>query len=63
MTELEKCMAGELYDCHNKIFLEFKENARALLSSYNALSYGQKEEKAGILRELFGSIEIGRAHV
>lgn len=24
MTELEKCMAGEWYDCHDKVFLEFK---------------------------------------
>ena len=22
MTELEKCMAGEWYDCHDKVFLE-----------------------------------------
>ena len=24
MNELEKCMAGEWYDCHNAIFLEYK---------------------------------------
>ena len=24
MNELEKCIAGEDYDCHDKIFLEFK---------------------------------------
>lgn len=24
MTELEKCMAGEFYDCHDEIFLEMK---------------------------------------
>lgn len=24
MTELEKCMAGEFYDCHDKVFLEMK---------------------------------------
>jgi len=23
MTELEKCMAGEWYDCHDPVFLEF----------------------------------------
>lgn len=56
MTELEKCMAGEPYDCHDKIFLEFKETARRLLSSYNALSYGQKEEKTQILGQLFARI-------
>lgn len=31
MTELEKCMAGECYNCHDEIFLEFKARARALL--------------------------------
>ena len=56
MTELEKCMAGEPYDCHDKIFLEFKETARRLLSSYNALSYGQKEEKTRIRGQLFARI-------
>ena len=25
MNELEKCMAGEWYDCHNEIFLEYKK--------------------------------------
>lgn len=56
MNELEKCMAGEYYDCHDKVFLEFKENARRLLKEYHALEYGQKEEKTGILKRLFGGI-------
>lgn len=42
MTELEKCMAGEWYDCHNPIFLEYKNNARNLLEKYNSFSYNQK---------------------
>jgi len=25
MNELEKCMAGQYYNCHDKIFLEFKK--------------------------------------
>lgn len=56
MTELEKCMAGEYYDCHDKIFLEFKRHARMLLKEYNALAYEQTEEKERILKELFGEI-------
>ena len=24
-NELEKCLAGEWYDCHNPIFLEYKD--------------------------------------
>ena len=33
MTELEKCMAGECYNCHDKIFLDFKSRARKLLKN------------------------------
>lgn len=56
MTELEKCLAGEYYDCHSKVFLELKANARKLLKEYHALQYEQKEEKRQILRRLFGKI-------
>ena len=56
MTELEKCMAGEYYDCHDEIFLNFKKQARELLKAYNALAYEQKEEKRRILEKLFGGI-------
>ena len=45
MNELEKSMAGEWYDCHNEIFLQYKNNARKLLSQYNSFSYEQKERK------------------
>lgn len=56
MDELEKCMAGEWYDCHNEIFLEYKNKARELLAQYNFFSYNQKEEKTEVLKKLFGSI-------
>lgn len=56
MTELEKCMSGVYYNCHDKIFLELKSHARALLQKYNALRYEQKEEKTRILKQLFGEI-------
>ena len=56
MTELEKCMAGEYYNCHDKIFLDMKRNARKLLQEYNALAYEQKEEKINILKQLCGGI-------
>lgn len=55
-TELEKCMSGENYNCHDKIFFEYKNKARTLMSKYNALSYDQKPEKLELLRQLFGSI-------
>ncbi len=56
MNELEKCMAGEYYNCHDKIFLDFKARARELLKKYNVLAYEQKEEKLTILKQLFGKI-------
>lgn len=56
MNELEKCMAGENYDCHNEIFLDFKRHARKLLQEYNALAYEQQQEKEAVLRKLFGKI-------
>lgn len=56
MTELEKCMAGEIYNCHDPVFLEFKNTARRLLAQYNALSYDRKAEKRAVLEQLFGGI-------
>lgn len=56
MNELEKCMMGEYYNCHDEIFLEFKGLARKLLREYNALAYEQKKEKTDILTRLLGGI-------
>lgn len=56
MNELEKCLAGEYYDCHDEIFLEYKRNARKLLTEYNALEYQQKDEKRAVLKQLLGSV-------
>lgn len=55
-SELEKCMAGEIYNCHDEIFLGFKNTARQLLSEYHSLSYNQKDEKYRLLKKLFGNI-------
>ena len=55
-TELEKCMAGENYKCHDEIFLEYKRISRILLIKYNNLPYDHKSEKREVLEYLFGSI-------
>lgn len=55
-NELEKCMAGEWYDCHDPVFLEYKNNARKLLAEYNSLPYDHKQEKIEVLRQLFGGM-------
>ena len=52
-TELEKCMAGEIYNCHDEIFLEFKNTARTLLTKYNSLPYDHKLEKREVLQQSF----------
>lgn len=49
-------MAGEWYDCHDKVFLEFKSKTHRLLMKYNSLPYDRKEEKYEVLKEMFGSI-------
>lgn len=56
MTELEKCMAGLLYNCHDEVFLGFKGKSKELLAVYNSLSYCEKEKKREILQEMFGGI-------
>ncbi|MDD2973206.1 MAG: sugar O-acetyltransferase [Lachnospiraceae bacterium] len=56
MNELDKCLAGECYNSHDKIFLAFKKTARDQLAVYNSFSYEQKAEKTALLHELFGSV-------
>ena len=67
MTELEKCMAGEYYNCHDTIFLEFKKDARELLKKYHSLQYEQKNEKISILKQLFGrmgtNVSVGQPFI
>ena len=62
-TELDKCMAGEWYDCHDPIFITQKGKTRQLLARYNALPYEEKktgkEEKQVLLCGMFGSIGTG----
>ena len=55
-TELDKCMAGEWYDCHDPIFITQKGKTRQLLARYNAQPYEEKKTKQEVLKEMFGSI-------
>ena len=54
--ELKKCMSGEYYNCHDRIFLDFKTYTAKLLKEYNALAYDEKEKKQELLKLLFGEI-------
>lgn len=55
-TELEKCMAGECYDCHDPIFLVGKAKASEWCARYNATPYSQRQERKKMLKEIFGSV-------
>lgn len=56
MSELEKCMAGELYDCHDKIFIERKARASEWCERYNSVPYSQRHCRYAMLKELFGAV-------
>ena len=56
ITELEKCMRGELYDCHAPIFIERKAKAAEWCERYNSLPYARRSERNQMLTELFGSV-------
>ena len=54
MTELEKMMAGDLYDCGDPELLELWHKAKNLIREYNALDSENLAEKGRILSELLG---------
>lgn len=56
MTELEKCMAGEFYDCHDAVFLNMKALATEWMQRYNSLPYDLRTERYAMLKELFGHV-------
>ena len=56
MTEQEKCMAGELYDCHSSEFIEGKARATDWMQRYNALPYIERGKRYSMLKEQFGSV-------
>lgn len=55
-TEIEKCLAGELYDCHAPEFLMGKAKASEWCSRYNAIPYENRSERYRMLKELFGAV-------
>ena len=55
-TELEKCMAGEWYNCHDQIFIDRKARASDWCRQYNSTPYDQRANRYTLLKELFGSV-------
>ena len=55
-TETEKCMGGELYDCHSPEFVERKAKATRWMHQYNAIPYEERNRRYAMLKEYFGSV-------
>jgi len=55
MTELEKMLAGELYDCGDPELMKIWNNGKNLTQKYNLLDYSDRKEQMRILDELLGS--------
>lgn len=55
-TEIEKCLAGELYDCHAPEFLKGKARASEWCARYNAIPYGRRTDRRRMIDELFGAV-------
>lgn len=56
MNENEKCLAGELYDCHSPEFIQRKAKATEWTQKYNALPYSERSKRYGMLKDIFGSV-------
>lgn len=54
--EWEKCIAGEIYDCHAPIFIERKGIASDWCQRYNSIPYSKRSDRYALLKELFGQI-------
>lgn len=55
MTEKEKMLAGELYDCGDSELMEIWHRGKNLAQKYNKLDYSDKTGQLKILDELLGS--------
>ena len=49
-------MAGEWYNCHDKIFIERKAKASDWCQRYNSTPYNQRSNRYALLKEQFGSV-------
>ena len=55
-TEQDKCMAGEIYDCHSPVFIERKARATDWMQRYNSLPYANRNERHGMIKKQFGRV-------
>lgn len=57
MTEREKMLSGQLYDCGDPELLNQWHDAKDLVRDYNALDSRNAAEKKAILKQLLGASE------
>lgn len=55
-TELEKCMNGQWYDCHDSYFIEAKSKAHDWVVKYNSIPHSRRQERYQMLKEMFGRV-------
>lgn len=58
-SEKEKMLAGELYNALDAQLTAERTRARRLIKALNATGEDEAEERAGLVRELFGSVGEG----
>lgn len=55
-TEYQKCMDGELYDCHDECFITRKAKATRFCNQYRLIPYDNKAERYRLLKEHLASV-------
>ncbi|MDL2314556.1 hypothetical protein LJC36_06205 [Desulfovibrio sp. OttesenSCG-928-C14] len=55
MTEKEKMLAGEIYDCGDPELMDLWVRGKNLMQAYNAMDYGDRAGQLRILDELLGA--------
>jgi len=55
LTEQEKMLAGELYDCGDPELMELWNSGKNLMQKYNQVNYSNRKEQMRILDKLLGS--------
>lgn len=55
MTEMEKMLAGEPYDCGDPELMELWNRGKKLMRRYNGLAYDDREGQMLVLDELLGA--------
>ena len=56
MSELTKCLAGEIFNCVDDELVNIIKRARSLTKAYNSTDFNDETKKQAILQQLFNKI-------